>query len=224
MDDVRVGSMVRAVRRRSGLRQVDLAVAARSSRQTISRLERGDVQTISVRTLRRVSRALGMPPLVALGWRSADVAELLDEAHAALVDRVLAALRKAEWETTVEYSFNHFGERGSVDVLAWRPADRALLIVEAKTRLVDLQDLFSALDRKRRLVPGLVAAEKGWTAAALGVVLALPESSALRRAVAGHTPAFDAALPGRTVQVRRWVGSPRGSLRGIWFLSDSHVV
>jgi transcriptional regulator with XRE-family HTH domain len=223
MDDMRVGLMVRAVRLRRGFRQSDLAAAARSSRQTISRLERGELDGMSIRALRRVSGVLGMPPLVALGWRSADVAELLDEAHARLVDRVVALLRTRGWETLVEYSFSHFGERGSVDVLAWREVDRALLIVEAKTRIVDLQDLFSSLDRKRRLVPTLVAADRGWSPAAVGVVLAAPEVSALRRAVARHSPSFDAAFPQRTVEVRRWIRRPNGHLRGIWFLSNSHL-
>jgi transcriptional regulator with XRE-family HTH domain len=224
MDDLRVGLMVRAVRLRRGLRQADLAAAAGTSRQTISRLERGELAAMCIRTLRRVSRALGMPPMVTLGWRGADVAELLDEGHARVVDGVVAVLQTSGWEIAVEYSFNHFGERGSVDVLAWHAATRSLLIVEAKTRIVDLQDLFSSVDRKKRLVPRLVAAERGWAARGLGVVLVVPEMSALRRAVARHSASFDTAFQQRTVEIRRWIRSPRGSLSGVWFLADSHGV
>jgi hypothetical protein len=68
------------------------------------------------------------------------------------------------WQTVLEYTFQHFGERGSVDVLAWRPDVRALLLVEVKPDLDDLQDMLSALDRKARLVPRLIATERAWQA------------------------------------------------------------
>ncbi len=221
MEDVRVGSMVRAVRLKRGLRQIDLAARAGVSRQLISRVEAGGFGPIDITTLRRISDALSMPPLVTLGWRGAEVAQLLDEAHAALVDRLVAILAVAGWECVIEYSFAHYGERGSVDILAWRAANCALLIVEVKTRIVDLQDLFSSLDRKRRLVPVLVAHERSWKPAHLGVVLAVPATSTMRNAIAGHAATFAASLPARTVAVRHWVGAPESDLRGIWFLQDS---
>jgi hypothetical protein len=73
-----------------------------------------------------------------------------------------------------EYSFNHFGERGSVDLVAWYPLTRALLVIEVKSLIVDLQDLFMALGRKVRVVPGLLRTERGWNAAAVSRVLVLP--------------------------------------------------
>ncbi len=186
MEDVRAGLAIRAVRLQRGLRQIDLAARAGLSRETISRLERGEADGATVRTLRLVSTALGMPPIVSVGWRGADIAELLDQRHAGLVERIVAVLGGLGWDVVVEYSFAHYGERGSVDVLAWSEATESLLVVEVKTRIVDLQDLFATLDRKRRLVPRLVAEERGWRAKQVGVVLVAPSTTAIRATVERH--------------------------------------
>ena len=55
-----------------------------------------------------------------------------------------------EWIARPEVSFSIYGERGVIDLLAWHAATRSLLVVELKTELIDLQDLVSVLDRKRR--------------------------------------------------------------------------
>lgn len=221
-DDVRIGRMVQDLRISRGLRQEDLAASAGLSRPTISRLERGLVDGMTVGSLRAISRALQMPSIVSLGWRSPQIDRLRDRLHAAMVEEVASTLGAAGWETTPEYSFNHYGERGSTDILAWQTASRALLIIEVKTRLWDIQDLLTAMDRKRRLLPGLVGREFGWKAGAVGVVLVLPEISTHRHVVDRHAATFKAALPRRQREVRGWLEHPVGSLRGILFLPISH--
>ena len=42
-----------------------------------------------------------------------------------IVEHVVAATRASGWEVLVEYGFNHYGDRGSVDVLAWHAGSRA---------------------------------------------------------------------------------------------------
>jgi hypothetical protein len=37
------------------------------------------------------------------------------------------------WQVVVEYTFNHYGDRGSVDVVAWHAGAGALLLVEVKS-------------------------------------------------------------------------------------------
>ena len=54
---------------------------------------------------------------------------LVDRAHAALVDYVVGWLRD-DWEVVVEYTFNRYGERGSVDVLAWHAATRTNPLID----------------------------------------------------------------------------------------------
>lgn len=221
-DDIRVGRVVQALRVTRNLRQEDVAARAGVSRPTVSRLERGLVDGMTVGSLRAISRALRMPPLVVLGWRSPEVDRLRDRLHAAMVEDVVSILNAMGWETRPEHSFSHYGERGSVDVLAWHAAAKALLVVETKTRLWDLQDLLSTLDRKRRLLPGLAASEFGWQARVIGVVLVLPEVSTHRHVVDRHAATFRAALPQRQREVRGWLAAPAGNLRGVLFLPISH--
>ena len=57
--------------------------------------------------------------------------------------------------------FSVYGERGVIDMLIWHPARRALLVVELKTEIVDVNELLGTLDRKRRLAKR-IARERGW--------------------------------------------------------------
>jgi transcriptional regulator with XRE-family HTH domain len=221
-DDYQIGRMVQDLRIARGLRQADVAVGAGLSRPTISRLERGLVDGMTVGSLRAISRAMEMPSIVSLGWRSPEIDRLRDRRHATMVEAMASLLGSMGWVITPEYSFNHYGERGSADILAWQAASHALLVIEIKTRLLDLQDLLTAMDRKRRLLPGLVEREYGWRAQAVGLVLILPEISTHRHFVNRHAATFRAALPQRQWEVRRWLAHPAGSLRGILFLPVSH--
>lgn len=112
-----------------------------------------------------------MPSIVALGWRSPEVDRLRDRLHAAMVEEVATMLSGLGWQMAPEHSFSVYGERGSADLLAWHSLTGALLIIEIKTRLWDLQHTLVALNRKRRVLPGLAARELGWRAQASGVVL-----------------------------------------------------
>ena len=218
MDDIKVGTVVRAVRRRCGLRQRDVAARAGVSQWAVSMVERGQLDRLPVRTVRGIASALEIRMPFEPRWRGGELPRLVDARHAALVEQVVARLASRRWEVAVEYTFSKFGERGSVDVIGWRAAERALVIVEVKSELDDIQNMLSVLDRKVRLVPPLVATDRGWTAAVVGVVLVLPEGSTFRDGVARFQATFAAALPSRAVEIRSWIAQPGpSSLRGTWF-------
>jgi transcriptional regulator with XRE-family HTH domain len=222
MEDVRVGMWIRAARLRLGLRQSDVARVAHVSAESVSRSERGSLSRMTVPTLRAIAGAVGIElGFVARSTRLGDLDRQIDRAHADLVEAVVARLVGAGWRVWTEYSFNYYGDRGSVDVLAWHAGRRALLIVEVKSELRDVQRTLRSLDVKRRVVPGRVRAERGLTPAAVGVVLVLPETSTDRGFVARFRALFAAALPARNVAVRQWVAAPERDLRGIWFLRVS---
>ena len=214
--------MVQDLRISRNLRQEDVAARAGVSRPTVSRLERGLIDGMTVGALRAISRALGMPSIASLGWRTLEIDRLRDRLHASMVDRVISILGPTHWESRPEHSFSQYGERGSADVLAWHAESSALLVVEAKTRLFDLQDTLMTIDRKRRLLPGEVARQFGWRARSVGIVLVLPDVSTHRHVVRRHSSTFGAALPHRQWEVRNWLLDPHGDLRGIWFLPISH--
>lgn len=121
----------------------------------------------------------------------------------------------------MEVSYARFGERGSIDILAWHDATSTLLVVEVKTELASAEGTLRRLDQKTRLAP-IVARERfSWNAARVGVALVILEGSTDRRRVERHDALFRATLPARGAAVRTWLADPQGPLRGIWFLSPT---
>ena len=223
MNRVRLGSAFRVIRIELRLRQLDVAERAQVSQQTVSRIERGRFGALSIDSLAAVAQALEADLSMSLRWRGSALDRLLDRRHAELQDVMVRELTEAGWEVVVEQSFNHFGERGCVDILAWRADCRALLVIEIKSQLVDLQDTVRTLDMKARVVPAITRRERGWNARTVAAVLVLPDSSVHRRTVDRHAALMAAAYPARTWDVRRWIARPDRNLRGILFLPSTHA-
>lgn len=221
MDAIRVGRIFLAVRQDKRLRQKDLGRLAGVGQSVISRVERGQIDGVTIGTLDKVASALELDLRLELRGRLGDVDRLVDRDHARLVELVVARLRAEGWEVIVEYTFNHFGERGSVDVVAYHSGLRALLIVEVKTRLTDLQAFLASFGRKLRLVPDLLRTERGWDARAVGRLLVLPGTTANRSIVVQHRSVFDVSFPARADAIRRWLRTPMEALAGVWFVSAS---
>src|SRR5262245_53872777 len=131
MDAIRFGRAVRVLRLRRRLTQAALGARCGMSRSQLSRIETGRVERIRVGDLQRLAVALDARFELLLSWRGAGLDRLIDEAHASLIDAIVAWLTGQGWEAAVEVSFAIYGERGSIDVFA-RHLSGALLVVEAK--------------------------------------------------------------------------------------------
>lgn len=223
MDAVRIGLSLRALRIRRRLTQAQLAARAGLSRAAIARLERGHADRVTLRRLTQVSAALGATVNVRVLWHGEALDRLLDAAHADLTDLVLRLLRDSGWDVATEVSFNVRGERGVIDVLAFHPATGALLVIEVKSVVPDLQAMLGMLDKKVRVAPA-VARERGWRPTSVSRLLVLPDDRTARRRVERHASTFATVLPSRTAAVRRWLRTPVDTLAGILFLSDVHQV
>lgn len=221
MDVVRFGLGMRALRRRRAWTQQRLADAVRVSRGVVGRIERGRADRVSVHVLIRVAAALGGTVSVRLLWQGEGLDRLLDSAHADLTERMLSRLRSLGWQVAPEVSFNIRGERGTIDILAFHPPTGSLLVIEIKSVVPDLQAMLGTLDRKARLAAD-IAREQGWMVRNVSRLLVLPEDRTARRRVRQHAATFDASLPARSVEVRRWLAAPTGRLAGILFLTDDH--
>lgn len=147
---------------------------------------------------------------------------LRDRRHAGLVEAMVMRLEAAGWTVATEVSFNNFGERGSIDILAFDAASRTLLIVEVKTVVPDVGGLLFSLDRKVRIAPD-IARERGWRVERVARLLVLPEASTARRRVTDHEATFANAFPARNVEVNAWLLSPEGPLSGLLFLSTARA-
>lgn len=151
--DIELGRIMRALRRSHRWRQEDCAVRARLHRSTWSLLERGHFERLSLATLRRCLAVLEVRLDLVPSWRGAELARLLDEDHAAIQSVWKSRLERWGWQVWVEVSFNRFGDRGRIDLLAWQPLQRILLVGEVKTQIADAQALLGGLDVKARVAP-----------------------------------------------------------------------
>lgn len=216
MDDLRFGSTIRAVRIKRTWRQSDLAAKAHVSASTISRLERGHLGTFSLDTIRAVSAALDIRVDLTPRWRAGDLDRLINSKHSALHELVIRWFQAElpDWILAPEVSFAIYAERGVIDIVAWHPGRRALLVIELKTDIVDVNELIGTLDRKRRLAPRIVAG-RGWEPLTVSAWVIVAPGRTNRARVAAHRAVLRAAFPvdGRTI--RRWLGDPVGTVAAL---------
>jgi transcriptional regulator with XRE-family HTH domain len=215
---MRVGRIVRALRQRQGWRQVDLARAAGVSQPVVSRLEAGQLKRLPVGTVEAVLEALGARCRFEVSWRGGELDRLLDDRHAWLVGEVVRRLERLGWEAQVEVSFSVYGERGSIDVLAWHAATRALLVVEVKTELTSVEETLRKLDAKVRLAGRSAADRFSGRPTVIGRLLVLPDVTTARRRVARAASVLDVALPVRGSAAAEWLRRPVGGVAGLLFL------
>ncbi len=218
MDDLRIGAVCRALRRRQGWRQSDLATRAGVHQTTISRIERGAAGTLTVDVLRRVFAELGARFDPGVLWRGGELDRLLDARHATLVDQAAQAYAAVGWTVVPEVTFSEYGERGSIDLFCGYPRLRAVSVNEMKSDVTSVEETTRKHDMKVRLAPKLAQERFGWRPQSIGRVLVVPEDRTIRRIVDRHKAVFDAAYPARTREVGNWIREPSGNLAGLWFL------
>jgi transcriptional regulator with XRE-family HTH domain len=222
MEDLRLGALVRLVRRARGWRQVDLAAAAHVSDSLVSLVERGHLDALSLRRLRRTLAVLDIRVDVLGRWRGGDSDRLLNSGHSALHEsmaRFFSTL--AGWVALPEVSFNVYGDRGVIDILAWFPQRRFLLVIELKTELVDVQALLGTVDKYRRLA-ATVARDRGWNPVSTSVWVVLTDTTTNRRRVAEHRTVLRSVLPADGRTMRSWLRDPGDPIAALSFWSDSN--
>ncbi len=204
-------------RRRKGLSQRQLSGSLGISQGELSRRERTPLDRCTVAELEAWAGALGAH--LAIDLRVDGERPLADERHAAIEAWLATLLRSAGWMVELEVSFNHYGDRGRIDLFAWHPGRRVLLVVEVKTRLTDAQELLGGIDVKRRVAPQL-ARSRGWETVATIPALVLREDRTTRRRIGMLAPLFE-SFSLRARAAIAWLRRPTGSLpAGILLYTD----
>lgn len=222
MDDIRVGRILRFLRRRRGWTQSRLAEQVGLSQQAISLIERGHSSTLAGRTVQEVFGALDARWEPVVSWRAGALDRLLDEDHSRLVAATASRLRQLGWAIEVEATYSTFGERGSIDVLAARADLGTVLSVEVKSEITTVEATLRKIDEKDRLVRRLICRDRfGFGPVSVGRLLVLPATDTTRRRMRASAIVLDAALPARGMTVRRWLTEPVGDLSGIWIVADT---
>jgi transcriptional regulator with XRE-family HTH domain len=216
-----VGRLFRMVRIRRGWRQEDVAVKSQLDRSSIARIEAGETERFHVGSLRRHAAALGFRLEITLIGRGGEPTRLLDEEHAAVVEYGARELIERRWTVEAEASYNEFGERGRIDILAHHPVSDELLIVEVKTELVDLQQLFGSLNVKLRLARR-IAAKRHREVRSVSVMVAAADTTSTRAAVAAH-PTLFGGYPLRGHAVAAWLQRPTSGARLLWLVTAARA-
>jgi transcriptional regulator with XRE-family HTH domain len=219
-DDERLGRLLRLIRQRVGLTQRSLAQVADVTRENVMAVEAGRLGQLPFDRTRRMFEAVGARARPAVWWNGAAADRLLDERHAALVERGVKAYTRRQWETAIEVSFADYGERGSIDILAGRESARAVAVTEVKSEIGSLEETNRVLDMKERLAPKIAEARFGWRPRVVGRILIVPGTTSTKRILERHAATMNAIYPARTNEVKAWLRAPTASIRGIWFMSE----
>jgi hypothetical protein len=184
------------------------------SDSAISDTELGRIDRYTVATLRQVLGALdGGLALDPLWGGRGDLDRLLDADHAWLADDWARRKGAAGWQLWPEASFNHYGERGRIDLLSFHAPSAILDVTEIKSGIWDVQDLLGALDVKVRIGP-MVARERSWRPRAVVASLVIAEGSTARRRVSDHAALFS-RFEVRGRDVGTWLQRPDSATRGL---------
>ncbi|MBX3029260.1 MAG: helix-turn-helix domain-containing protein [Chloroflexi bacterium] len=224
MDDVKAGSIVRAVRIKARHPQDELARLAGVRPSDVSHLERGHLDDLSVGAIRKVTAALGMRMEVLPKWHGSDLDRLVNGAHGALQ---VALIRHFEqlpgWMAVPEVTFSIYGERGAVDLLAWHAATRTVLVVELKTILVDAAEIVRTTDQRRRLASD-IAGSKGWRPQVVASWLIFTDTRTNRRAVERDRALLRDIATSDGRAIRSWLRVPSGQMSALSFWAESAAV
>jgi hypothetical protein len=215
MRDEQIGRATRSLRHRRGWRQRDVSARARRPRSALVDLEAGRIGHLKVDVIRDLLEAMGARLVIDVLAGASDPRLLVDAGHAFLQEYWKRRLERWGWIVRAEVSFNRYGDRGRIDLLAFHPATGTLLVVEIKTVLWDLQSLLGALDVKVRNAR-FVAMDVGWPVRHVVPVVIVAGSTTTRRVIAAHEALFAAfELRGRAaISWAREAGDhrPRGLL------------
>ena len=186
----------------------------------VSEIERVHIDAKQVRTVRRLLNALDADMSLDVRWRGGEAERLVDEDHARLGGIVAQRLERLGWTVRTEVTYSEYGERGSFDVLGWRPESSSLVVVEVKTELLSAEATLRKMDEKVRLAPKVVGERCGWHPRLVSRVLVLRATSVNRRRLRSHAGVFGASIPDDPVVVRRWLADPgtQSRLEGRWFV------
>jgi hypothetical protein len=152
----------------------------------------------------------------------ADEDRILDRRHADLLGVCSAWLKSLGWQIRAEVSYSEYGERGSIDLLAWDESTRSVLVIEVKTELASIESTLRKLDEKARLGP-TIAGRLGWPPVTVSRLLVLPNDRTQRRRVAAHAAVLGDAYPTRGRVVQAWCRAPSGPISGLIYVTEPGV-
>ncbi len=208
----RIGRVLRALRHDRNWTQATLAARAGCSTAVVSRVERGNLRACSLATLHRLFECLDATLFLAVRWRGGELDRLFDADHALLGER-WNAVRGDRWQARAEVTYSEFGERGSIDELAYDSATSTLLVSEFKAGIYEANRTVAKLDEKTRLA-ATIARRLGWDVQHVVPCFVIADTRTNRRRVADHAALF-ARFQCRGRAARAWLRDPAERVGGV---------
>lgn len=123
-------------------------------------------RALSLETYARLAVALGRRPLLSFpGRAAADTNDRSrtgrDLVHAAMGEIEARKLAANGYQVALDEPYQHYQFAGRADLLAWDLEARALLHLENKSRLADLQDVAGSYNAKRPYLPAVLGDRLG---------------------------------------------------------------
>lgn len=223
MDEQRIGASLRALRLRRRLTQEEACVEAKIPRGIAMLIEAGRLERVRFGDIRAYAKALGARFDGSVLWQGADLDRMLNRGHARLHEAMASWLAiVGGWLDVPEVSFAVGRERGVIDILAWHAVTRTLLVIELKTRIVDINDLMATMDIRGR-VARRIASERGWDPIAIGLWVVVAPARTNGRVLAEHATVLRAKFPGDGRTMRRWLANPSGTVSALSFMPQVHL-
>lgn len=209
---------IRSLRQALGWSQRELARRAGSSQTTVSAVELAARPVLTFAAASSLLRAMGARLVVSVDAPFlGDRARQRDAAHVRLAASTIQRLRRSGWDARAEVEIGGDRSRGWIDILAFHPASRVLLVIELKTEIHDLGQIERSLgwyEREARPAAGRF----GWRPTRLTGVLLLLATEANDARLAANRSAMDLGFPVRSRDldgVIRRTEQPEGAGRAV---------
>jgi len=197
-----IGAALLRCRRDRGWSQARLAAESGVPQTVVSTIERAVHQNPPLETVRVLCEALDAELIVDIRpARLVGKSDQKDPAHAACVAATRRILERVGWMTASEVEISTGRARGFIDLLAFDPFTRRILVIEVKTEIRDVGGLERQVGWYVRAAPA-AALRLGWHGRSVaGIVVALA-TTAVDAAVLANRDELAAAFPVRGRAVR----------------------
>jgi transcriptional regulator with XRE-family HTH domain len=154
-----VGTAVASLRGILGWTQQELGRRAGTSQGMVSAVEHARLGDLTFSRAERLLAVMGARLVISVDAPFlGDRQRQRDPAHARCSTHVASRLRRAGWEVATEVEIGGDRSRGWIDVLAWHPETKFLLVIEIKTEIHDLGGIERSLGWYER--EAILAAER----------------------------------------------------------------
>jgi transcriptional regulator with XRE-family HTH domain len=200
-----------SIRSAMGIGQRTVAGRASVPQSAVSAVEAGEAGRLALDTSLRVLEALGVEVRLQLdGPVVRGRSRRRDAVHAWTAGRVGERLRRVGWEVVDEAEVGSGRIRGYIDLLAHRPSDDAVVVIEVKTEIRDLGAIIRTLRWYAEVAPA-AARRLGWRSRRVVVALVVLDSKAVEDELHATAEAARGAFPADPLDLGEWLADPSAS-------------